>query len=239
MKEQLNGITQAIDYRYEIKFALDRGKAITLNEQLKLMLNVDEHAQENGCYCVHSIYLDDDDLSLLQAKMSGVMKRHTYRIRSYGDVENSYFERKAKWNKLGFKEKAELDPIRLNKWLKGWYFGEVFDEIPSFWIDHTRKPIKPVIWISYTRFAYFDNAKQVRITLDFDIKYRAITAGITGQWQTLDAPVVLEVKYLDTLPNFIKSILSDSHMRQVGFSKYQLTMLSRMKEYQYGRYLDI
>ena len=82
--------------------------------------------------------------------------------------------------------------------------------------------LRPVILIEYDRIPYTYKIGNVRITLDFNIRY-------TNKFDKLfnkDKKVyyihekVLEVKYNELIPDFIRYRLELNHLEQVSFSKF-------------------
>ena len=82
--------------------------------------------------------------------------------------------------------------------------------------------LKPIICIEYDRIPYVYKLGTVRITLDYNIRY-------TNKYNNLfnkDKKVyylkdkILEVKYNELIPDFIRYRLELNHLEQISFSKF-------------------
>ena len=82
--------------------------------------------------------------------------------------------------------------------------------------------LKPIICIEYDRIPYVYKTGTVRITLDYNIRY-------TNNYNNLfnkDKKVyylnekILEVKYNELIPDFIRYRLELNHLEQISFSKF-------------------
>ena len=78
--------------------------------------------------------------------------------------------------------------------------------------------------MDYTREPFVFSAGNVRVTLDYDIRTgMEHTAFLDPDMATVPvpmSPVILEVKWDDFLPSFIKDIVQLDGVRSGAFSKY-------------------
>ena len=87
-------------------------------------------------------------------------------------------------------------------------------------------PCSPKVIVAYERKAYLYGPGNVRITLDRHVRASRQTErfGTTDiSYDALTGPdAVLEVKYDEFLPAFLKQLLELNTLQQTSFSKYQL-----------------
>ena len=221
-------------YREEWKYNLTNQELSMLNNRLEKIMDRDSHGK-NGEYVIHSLYFDDEKDESLRDTASGYYKRYKYRIRFY-DEDLSYItlEKKEKLFGRCHKRSCRIDPEIFQKILDRDVFDLVYDTdkklLKEFIVDIMTRNVQPKVIIDYRRIAYVEEITNVRITFDMDI-----TAGyefdkfLTGDY--LQIPIhesiynVLEVKFDDILPSYIRNIVESYSYNQLAFSKYY-----------YGRY---
>ena len=88
--------------RYEIKIPIN---VLDLNEFYSWKFRTKTLRKTFEDRIVNSIYYDNEDLLLAKHNISGISERHKFRIRWYGDNEDSkfFYELKIKKNKFGKK----------------------------------------------------------------------------------------------------------------------------------------
>ena len=221
-------------YREEWKYNLTNQELSMLNNRLEKIMDRDSHGK-NGEYVIHSLYFDDEKDGSLRDTASGYYKRYKYRIRFY-DEDLSYItlEKKEKLYGKCHKRSCKITPEIFEKILNRDVFDLVYDTdkklLKEFIVDIMTRNVQPKVIIDYRRIAYVEEITNVRITFDMDI-----TAGyefdkfLTGDY--LQIPIhesifnVLEVKFDDILPSYIRNIVESYNYNQLAFSKYY-----------YGRY---
>ena len=82
--------------------------------------------------------------------------------------------------------------------------------------------LRPVILIEYDRIPYIYKAGNVRITLDYNIRYTNIYSDIFNKEKKVHYlnERILEVKYNEFIPDFIRFRLELNHLNQTSFSKF-------------------
>lgn len=221
-------------YREEWKYNLTNQELSMLNNRLEKVMDRDSHGK-NGEYVIHSLYFDDEKDESLRDTASGYYKRYKYRIRYY-DEDLSYItlEKKEKLYGKCHKRSCKITPEIFEKILNRDVFDLVYDTdkklLKEFIVDIMTRNVQPKVIIDYRRIAYVEEITNVRVTFDMDI-----TAGyefekfLTGGY--LQIPIhesifnVLEVKFDDILPSYIRNIVESYNYNQLAFSKYY-----------YGRY---
>ena len=223
-------------YRVEDKYIVYEDQIAYLRERLKDLMVRDAHS-ENGSYLIRSIYFDDIRDSALYEIESGIDNRTKIRIRSY-NADDSFIRLEEKSKKSGFthKESAMISketvrgliehpslaqaPQASSYLLKedGFLFRKVFASMNS-------RLLHPVNIVEYEREAFVEKNGNVRITFDknigvsrdvgrfFDRDIHAIPTMETGAH-------ILEVKYDELLPDYIRKIVDFGSLQKTALSKY-------------------
>lgn len=223
-------------YRVEDKYIVYEDQIAYLRERLKDLMVRDAHS-ENGSYLIRSIYFDDIRDSAMYEIESGIDNRTKIRIRSY-NADDSFIRLEEKSKKSGFthKESAMISketvrgliehpslaqaPQSSSYLLKedGFLFRKVFASMNS-------RLLHPVNIVEYEREAFVEKNGNVRITFDKNI------GASTDVWRFFDKTItavptmeagahVLEVKYDELLPDYIRKIIDFGSLQRCAFSKY-------------------
>ena len=219
-------------YRSEWKYICTDGQLELIRARLSGLLSPDSHAAPDGTYTVHSLYFDDYRDSCAAGNESGNGLRFKYRVRYYGNsAESLHLERKIKRYGMGEKKNCPLSLAEYSALLCG-------DGSSAFW--GTDQPLMkefcslmmtrgflPKVIIDYERTAFVEQTTHIRITLD-----RNITAAydcpsfLSGSY--IKFPIqdvhqnILEVKFDEFLPGWLRKTIESLNLRQTTFSKYYL-----------------
>lgn len=217
----------ALKFRHEWKHEINYSDMLVLRQRLCAVMKMDENAKD-GKYFIRSLYFDNIEDKALLEKFNGVSKREKFRIRIYnGDASLIKLEKKSKINGLCLKEIERISSAETEKIISG----------KTEWLSSSEKPLLrelgykmktesllPKTVVDYTREAFVFPAGNVRVTLDYDIR--------TGMNQTDilnpdlptvpagTAPIILEVKWDEFLPDIIRDIVQLESRRSAAFSKY-------------------
>lgn len=110
--------------------------------------------------------------------------------------------------------------------------------LKEFCVDIVSKRFVPKIIVDYEREAFVEPISNIRITLDYNISASdEIEQFLNGNY--IKIPVlkkekhVLEVKFDDVFPSYIKAVLQSNVLVQQSFSKYFLGRIAvhQMKKY--------
>jgi SPX domain protein involved in polyphosphate accumulation len=194
-------------------------------------LDADENANQQGFYKVNSLYFDSPQLTCYQQKLDGILFRKKYRLRYYDQKHEIFFEIKRKSGNTVFKDRVLLPPsIRINqqslvnhKFLKHIPEGKLKGELLT---DYHQLNLKPKVLISYLRRPFISKfTNNLRITLDYDLKASKITNGEFLDLNTTNyiSPdlAVLEIKFNESLPAWVKHIIVAHNLERDSFSKYE------------------
>ncbi len=215
------------DYRHEWKHPISYGDLLLLRQRLGAVMESDPHAV-NGCYTIRSLYFDTPDDRALRQKLDGVSRREKFRLRLYnGDTSLIHLEKKSKFANLGRKEKVPLTAQEVARILGGDTDWMVDDERPLLRELHykmTVEQLRPKTLVDYTREPFVYAAGNVRVTLDYHIRTGLnSTDFLNSDAPTVpagDAPIILEVKWDEFLPDFIRDAIQLTGRRVNAFSKY-------------------
>jgi hypothetical protein len=219
-------------YRNEWKYYCNDLELSLLNSRLKEVLYLDSNSAMNGKYYVHSLYFDDYKNLCARDTDAGISKRFKWRIRYYNnEINNLKLEKKEKLYGRCHKKTTHLSINEFNCIIKGdvtdifWNTDE--ELIKEFCLDIMCKHFTPKVIIDYERIAYIENISNVRITLDTNISSAyEFSRFLIGDY--INFPLqckgehILEVKFDDILPSYIKNIVCSYGFRQTSFSKYNV-----------------
>lgn len=219
-------------YRHELKYYINQGDYTLLQKRLSLTMDQDQYAVQNGGeYFIRSLYFDDLDDSALSEKLDGVDGRDKFRIRIYNMADNVIkLECKHKESGYILKQSVALSRQEYETLRRGDYTFLLHRPEPfarRMFAEFSLRPLRPAVLVDYTREAYVFPTQDVRITFDKNVRtgYRS-TALFDPHVPTYpviaDYDMVLEVKFNQYLPTYIRALLQiDSHVRS-AVSKYAL-----------------
>ncbi len=212
--------------RHELKYILTPIQYELLRNQLKWVLQPDEHASETGDYFIRSIYFDSPDRVALKEKISGINRRKKYRMRFYnGNAEFCRLECKEKTGSRIQKISCALTGQQANNLLG---MGDKDAATETELLKEMRLLIssegyKPVVTVDYLREAYVLPLSDLRITFDKELAWGPVSDCMTHERYLANVygdHVILEVKYNEYLPEHISAILSSVAPVQTAASKY-------------------
>ena len=220
-----------MDFRNELKFLVTEPQIALLKNRIDHLIQLDSHVGEQGSYNIRSLYFDDCYDSCMMENEIGTDPREKFRIRIYNhSAERITLELKKKEHMMTQKHSCRITREQCELLMQGIPLP-VSVEYPAvlqklLLLMRTRR-MAPKVIVEYDRVPYVERLGNVRVTLDQnisssrdimcfleeDIRKRPILAA--GQH-------VLEVKYDEFLPDYIRSNLQLQNLRQTAFSKYYL-----------------
>ncbi len=214
-------------YRYEKKFLITNIQMEILRNTLSAALYLDSNIKNpDGSYFIRSLYFDDYKNTSYYQVLDGISKREKYRIRYY-DLDPSYItlEKKTKENNLGKKDKDKLTPEMVMKFINNEEIESNKPVVEELQSKMKTSFYKPVIIIDYERRAFTYPVNDVRITLDYNISCSyEISKFFENNINSIPLleknTAILEVKYNDFLPDFIKHLININNLEITSFSKY-------------------
>jgi hypothetical protein len=217
-------------YRHEWKYLIDTAQKELICRRLSPFLHLDKHAT-NGGYMIRSLYFDDYFNSAYNEKDAGVLERKKYRIRIYNCSDASInLERKKKYGSYIYKEAAPLTREEVYKILDGHYEFLLQSEHPlcrEFYYECVSNMMRPRTIVDYERVPWTLEQGTVRITFDMDVRaaignFDIFDATLPSLPVLEDGKCVMEVKFTEFLPRFVRDILPDRASEFTAVSKYVL-----------------
>lgn len=220
-------------YRSEWKYVCSEGQLELLKSRLSRLLYFDRYSGEDGQYCVRSLYFDDYFDTCAKQNEGALPDRYKWRIRYYDGVESKYIhlEKKVKHGGRGRKFSCALSEeecralIDCRPELIMWQNNN--ETLRKFCVDIMTKGFRPKVIIEYDRLAFVEPISDVRITFDTNISAsNDFDEFLEGTYKRIPLQEnrrhVLEVKFDDILPSYIRNIVESYGMQQTSFSKYYL-----------------
>lgn len=219
-----------IKYRNEIKYLCNDMQLARIEAGIKHICRPDVHTGSGGMYRVRSVYFDDADDSCYHDNVHGVNVREKMRIRIYdGNTDYITLECKNKLNGKNHKDSARLTREQCDALLKGTYACKEEDApvIRKLVLQQKTKLMRPKVIVEYQRKPYVYKAGNVRITFDRNISACGRIEEFPHKEIHLQPVMtpgyhILEVKYDEFLPEFIRSQMELQNLQHTAFSKYAI-----------------
>lgn len=218
------------EFRNEWKYRMPVTDLEVIRQRISVLLEKDRNSDEDGGYAVHSLYFDDVYNSCAKENDGGNPIRYKYRIRFYNQYEGFLkLERKEKMFGMCRKKTAVLNDAQYRMIVEGnaqdLFWSTEDPVIRQFCIDIMTKGFAPKVIVDYERIAFVEPITNVRVTMDMNVSASSEIDRFTNL-DYLRIPLqkkgehVLEVKFDDILPGYIKNAVTVSPMVQTAFSKY-------------------
>ncbi len=224
-----DALVQERKYRHELKYYINERDYEMLKSAMSSLLLPDMNAKRGG-YHVRSLYFDDYENSALQEKIDGVYRRKKYRIRIYHKSEDLIrLERKLKNGEFVSKDSLILTRDEYEKIINNdiaFLLKKKNQLAHDFYIELKIRGLRPVTVVDYYREAFVHQIEDVRITFDSDLRSAIFDKDLfIDNLRTMpmyeDGLMVLEVKYNDYLPRFIRTVLNNAeYVSRSAVSKY-------------------
>ena len=216
-----------MDYRHERKHEINHADLLTLRQRLRAIAKPDPHAV-NGKYLIRRLYFDNAADKALREKLDGVSRREKFRIRYYnGDTSVIHLEKKSKLGGLGNKQSVSLTAVQAQAIADGnldWMPESTEELVRELYAKMRLQELRPKIIVDYTREPFIFAPGNVRVTLDYDIRTGfCCTDFLKPTCITIpagDAPIILEVKWDNFLPDIIRDAIQLPGRHVTAFSKY-------------------
>lgn len=218
-------------YRHELKYLADDRDIVLLGSELGTVMKLDAH-NKDGPYRIRSVYFDDSMDSAMQENLDGVSPRAKFRIRTYNDNADSIFlEKKIKDHDMTGKKSCLITRQECEALLNRKPVRVTPENSPDrellmeFKALVNRAGFVPKIVVEYERTAYVCREGNVRITFDRNIassRYvrQFFSRGMPKRPVMPSGKHILEVKYDEFLPSYIKKSINTGKMDRATFSKY-------------------
>lgn len=217
-----------MEFRHEWKHEINAADLISIRQRMRAIAKPDPHAI-NGRYLIRSLYFDNASDKALREKLDGVSRREKFRIRYYnGDPTIIHLEKKSKLGGLGSKQMAMLTTVEaqaiVDGHTDGWMLSSGRPLVQELYSKMRVQGLRPKTIVDYTREPFIYPAGNVRVTFDYDIRTGlSCTDFLNPDCITVpagDAPIILEVKWDDFLPDIVRDAVQLTGRRTAAFSKY-------------------
>ena len=214
-------------YRHEWKHEISYGDMLVLRQRLSTVMKRDKHAID-GKYLIRSLYFDNASDKALREKVDGVNIREKFRIRYYNnDTSLIHLEKKSKVNGLCLKDSVALSFEQAQAIANGDYGWMIDSGVPliqELYSKMMSQGLRPKTIVDYLREPFVFAPGNVRVTLDYNIRTGMnCTDFLNPNCVTVpagDAPIILEVKWDEYLPDIIRDAVQLRGCRVGAFSKY-------------------
>jgi hypothetical protein len=214
-------------FRHEWKHEINASDRIAIRQRLRAVARPDSHTV-NGKYKIRSLYFDDLKDSALREKTDGVDKREKFRIRYYNnDTSLIHLEKKSKIHGLSSKCSCCLSREEAQKIVDGsieWMKDSDRALVRELYTKMRNKGLRPKTIVDYIREPFIFGPGNVRVTIDYDLRTGLNkTDFLNPDCITIparDAPIILEVKWDEYLPDIIRDAVNLKGRREQAFSKY-------------------
>lgn len=214
-------------YRHEWKHEISYGDMLVLRQRLSAVMKRDKHAID-GKYLIRSLYFDNASDKALREKVDGVNIREKFRIRYYNnDTSLIHLEKKSKVNGLCLKDSVALSfeqAQAITNGDYGWMIDSGVPLIQELYSKMMSQGLRPKTIVDYLREPFVFAPGNVRVTLDYNIRTGMnCTDFLNPNCVTVpagDAPIILEVKWDEYLPDIIRDAVQLPNCRVGAFSKY-------------------
>lgn len=224
--------------RHEFKYQIDNLDYRILQKKLCTFLKPDLNMKPKSSYNVRTLYFDDFEDSTFHQKQAGVYNRKKYRLRIYNHSDTVIkFERKSKIGVYILKETARLTRREADRLLVGDYgFLAKSDHrlLREFYCESRCRLLHPVVIVEYEREAFVHPIGNVRITFDsclrtgHEVKSFFESTSFMGVIE--QACMVLEVKYNEVLPEFIRGLFPDTIRPRLAIGKFVMCRNQEMRQ---------
>jgi len=232
--------------RYEFKYLFPTEQYQALHSALQPFVQRDRFAmrQPQGRYTVRSIYFDTADFEMFHTKINGIAHRMKVRLRGYNQGDDSstvFMEIKRKYEGPILKNRSNTSFGVVKRLFHGAAMDDFTDQISNpdnarrFFYQILSRNMQPVINVIYEREPFLgktlDPDNDFRITFDLNLRsvaYPRVEALYQDENVRFAFPgySILEVKFNNYCPAWIKPLVEDFQLRREPASKYVGCILS-------------
>jgi hypothetical protein len=225
-------MNKIISDRHEIKYYINFAEYYSITSRLSNIFARDHNSLRDGDYIVRSLYFDNKSNKNYFQKIGGLETRKKIRIRIYNYDSNPVkMEIKNKYNNLIKKETFIIKHTDIERIISGDYavlLDYKNNVATKIYKDFQMDFYRPVVLVDYRREAYSYDLNQIRITFDRDLKMTETGLDdIFARRKMSDVidrrKIIMEIKFNNTLPVWIKKILQLSGFERCAISKYTLS----------------
>lgn len=222
---------EQVKYRHELKYISSEAEQIIIQSRLQNLISLDKNARQAGTYRIRSLYFDDYDKRCMGENAAGTDPREKFRIRIYnGSRERISLELKKKERGKTLKLSCPMTIEQCEQAMRGQplMLRDIKEPLLyKFALQMHTRLLRPAVIVEYDRIPYVCKDGNVRITLDRNISSSNqfldfLEKDISRRPIMEKGSHILEVKYDEYLPDYIKRSLELGTLRQTSFSKFYL-----------------
>lgn len=227
-----------MEYRKELKYFVSDSDLVVLESKINRIMQIDNNSI-NSIYNIRSIYFDTIYNDFYYENEDGLNERYKIRIRIYNKSSNLIkLEIKYKKNGLTKKESCNISKELCDKLINGEklkYYECNSNVLRKMYVEQKNRLLSPKILIEYDRVAYINKIGNVRVTFDKNIKVSKnvkllFDDNIYGRRLMEDNQEILEIKYDEIIPDYIKNQLEINTLFRSSFSKYYMSRMVMKEE---------
>jgi SPX domain protein involved in polyphosphate accumulation len=219
-------------YRHELKYYIgivSFGDYQVLSGAFTRAMLIDPHSDEQKQYWIRSLYFDTPENDDYYEKVSGLFRRKKIRLRIYDmDQPDAKIEIKNRVRNFVFKESATLpreDAMELINGNKEVLLKSNDPTLNNVYYYMSKDLYRPVVLVDYEREAYVLPSEDIRITFDKNIRGSGVDFDLFSHAVHMtpafdEETIVMEVKFKEFLPDWIRSILNIYMGEPHPISKY-------------------
>ena len=216
--------------RYELKYLLSAEQTEYLVRRLEGHMKLDQYGRTS----IASLYYDTPSYQLIRTSVEKPLFKEKIRLRSYGLATREspvFLELKRKAYKIVYKRRVQTTIPLVEKFFAGsgdiCSPGQINKEI-TYFRDYYGTLV-PACLIIYDREAYFEPGGDLRLTIDYNPRYRTDHLDLTWSrdGKTMEGTLlrppghtILEVKVQEAIPMWLSHILDEGQIYKNSFSKY-------------------
>ena len=210
--------------RYELKYVLTKEQVAYIKSRLINHMEIDEYGRTS----IASLYYDTPDCRLIRASIDNPEYKEKIRLRSYGLATNNsplFLELKRKYDRIVYKRRVKTNQSQVDAFFSGKQIEG--DKQISKGIAYFRdyyKNLVPICLIIYDREAYFEKDGDLRLTIDFNPRYRMKDLNLSTSMEGIsllnEGEAILEIKVQEAMPLWLTHILAEGNIKKSSFSKY-------------------
>ncbi len=218
-------------FRHELKYYINFIEYHKLRSRLEKVLKRDSYSGVDGHYHIRSLYFDDENNSSLFEKQAGILTRKKFRIRIYNLSDKVIkLEKKERVGNFIRKESATLNSDDCSSIINGdvdFLKDSTNSLLRQLFIQIKHNNFRPNVLVDYLREAYISDISNIRITFDKDLRNGLTNTDLFSKSVpmilSLDEPwMILEVKFDNFLPDYIKNILQLRSQQRYAISKFAI-----------------
>jgi len=216
--------------RHELKYYIHSRDADLLSRRLSQILTVDPNETCADGYRIKSLYFDTSGAGALYDKQAGFHNRRKYRLRIYSeDDQTAKLEIKFKSNQQIRKVSLGINRQQAEQLVLGDFssLGLESEQAKVFYSRLITGGYRPMVIVEYWRKAFIYPAYNIRITLDRYLHGDTSSLNLFAKAGSafpvmMPGRQVLEVKFDQYLPGFIRRMIEGIALERAAISKYTL-----------------